>query len=480
MQKALKQIVLIEPQAPGVHFFRFSRLPRLGLPLIGAILRRLGYYVRIFCEDIAPIDWKLVFKADLIGISTITATATRAYELIKKIKRTRQDLPVIIGGPHVTFLPEEALAMGADYVVRGEGEETIVELINHLEGRESISKILGLSYLDGGEMRHNQDRPLLSDLDSLPSPDLTLIAGFEKINVLPIQTSRGCPYNCKFCSVVKMFGRGYRTRSTGSVLEELARLRRQRPKSHLFFYDDNFSANTKRTKALLEGMLRHGIAPRPWSAQERVEVVKDPELLQLMQESGCSHLCLGLESVNPQTLKDFRKGCRVEDIEKVVESLHQHRIGVHGMFVFGGDGDRVATIKETLEFSLKRGIDTVQYSILTPLPGTETYRELEEQDRIFIKGVMGWSLYDGHHVVYQPQLMSPWQLQTAVIEALARFYSSWRGLGSALTGRLRRSFFAFYGHRLIKKWKLQNKNFLAWLKGIAPDRGQTKKEAEKR
>lgn len=468
----MKEIVLIEPMAAGPHFFRFIRLPRLGLPLLGAILKKLGYQVRIFCEDLAPIDWKRVLNADLVGISSITSTATRAYWLIRKIKEkawgSKKDLPVVMGGPHVTFLPEEALSQGADYVVRGEGEKTIVELVNFLEGRGDldVTDILGLSYRQGEEIRHNPARPLLQaqDLDSLPFPDLSLIAGFERISAIPIQTSRGCPYNCKFCSVVKMFGRGFRARSIEHVLAELKELHKQRPFSHVFFYDDNFSADSKRTAALLEGMIKEKTVPRAWSAQERVRIAQERELLKLMRKSHCTRLYLGLESINPVTLKDYRKGQKVEDIERAIETIHKYKIGIHGMFVFGSDGDKISTIQETLEFSCRKRIESVQYSILTPLPGTDTYQELDSAGRIFLKGAEAWAHYDGHHVVYQPKLMSPWQLQIAVIEALNKFYSYWRFFKSALRGRFANSFFAFQAQSLLRRWNRQNKDFLNWLK----------------
>jgi len=456
------KVVLIEPRSPGFHIFSLNKLPRLGLPLIGALLKRQGYNVRIFCEELRPLDWSEVLRADLIGISSLTPTAPRAYELVRRIKWQAPKIPIALGGPHVTFLPEEALEAGADYVVRGEGEETFLELAEALkEGERDLPEVRGLSYRIGDEIRHNPERPLIQDLDSLPFPDLSLIAGAERINVLPIQTSRGCPYNCKFCSVVKMFGRGYRARSIDHVMEELRVLLRRAPGAHLFFYDDNFSEDASRTKELLERMIREGLTP-PWSAQERVRVARDTELLRLMKRSGCVRLCLGLESINPETLKSYRKAQTVEEIDLAIKTLHHYGIKVHGMFVLGADTDTLATIRETVRYSLAAKIDTVQFLILTPAPGTETFKELEAEGRIFTRR---WELFDGHHVVFRPKSLSPWQLQAAVtLEAMPRFYSFWRGIGAALKGEFRNSFFAFYGHRLIRRWRAQNASFLSWLK----------------
>lgn len=463
--KNIKEIVLIEPRAPGQHFFKFAKLPRLGLPLLGAILKKLGYQVKIFCEELAPIEWNEVLNADLVGISTITSTATRAYRLLKKIKEAGKNIPIVMGGPHVTFLPEEALSQGADYVVRKEGEETLVELLNHLQdGDLEPEEVAGLSFRRGKNFVHTPDRRLLKDLDDLPFPDFTLVEGVENMGLIPIQTSRGCPHNCKFCSVWKMFGRSYRTRSAENVTEELELLSDHLPKSHIFFYDDNFSAHPERTKKILDNMIRSNGITHSWSAQESVKVTNDKELLELMERSGGSHLCLGLESIDPDVLKDYGKRQSVEEIENSIKALHDHNLAVHGMFIFGGDSDKPSTVKKTLDFSLKNRIDTAQYSILTPLPGTITYNELNEQGRIFSQGVNQWQNYDAHHVVYQPKLMTPLKLQISVLDAMTRFYSYWHGVKCAAKGRFKNSFFAFYGHHIIKKWKKQNIEFLNSLK----------------
>ena len=396
----IEKVVLVEPASPGFHVFSRYKLPRLGLPLLGALMRReLGVTPRVYFEEVARLDWQEIEKADLVGISTITPTAPEAFALVKHIKKER-DIPVVIGGPHVTFLPDEALEAGADYVVRGEGEWTFIELARHLnDGSPALSEIAGLSYRgEGGEHLHNPDRPRISDLTELPWPDLTLIEGFEKSKIIPLLTSRGCPFNCKFCSVTGMFGRRYRFRETGDILAELEVLYARNPRGLFFFYDDNFTAAPEHTKELLRGMKERGITPR-WTAQARVDVVKDTELMQLMRETGCVFLYLGLESINPATLEAYRKAQTVEDIVEAVKVIHKYRIKVHGMFVLGSDEDDRATIRQTVRFAKKTGIDTVQFLILTPIPGTETYQELCRQDRIFVKD---WAKFSGHHVVYYP------------------------------------------------------------------------------
>ena len=317
----IKDVVLIEPRAPGQHVFSKFKLPRLGLPILGALLQReLGISSRVYLQEVSKLDWDKILGADLVGISTITSTAPEAFKLLERIKR-ESDIPVVMGGAHVTFLPEEALGEGVDFVVRGEGEQTFLELIKHLSnGNGDFSDIDGLSYTEGGVFRHNPDRRRTGDLSSLPWPDLSLIEDFEKVRVVPMITSRGCPHNCKFCSVTPMFGHRYRYRDSEDVLAELEMLYKKNPKAVFFFYDDNFTASTSRAKELLQKMKERGITPR-WTAQATVHVVQDEELMQLMKDTGCLFLYLGLESANPETLKSYRKAQTVEDIVRAVEVI---------------------------------------------------------------------------------------------------------------------------------------------------------------
>jgi radical SAM superfamily enzyme YgiQ (UPF0313 family) len=456
--RPLERVILVEPGYPGLHVFSKFKLPRLGLPLLGAILEReLGIRPSVYFGDLQSPRWEDLTSADLVGISTITPTASVTYEMAGQLKRS--GVPVVIGGPHVSFLPEEALRAGADFVVRGEGELTFVELVRHLrDGYPDLENIAGLSYLHNGEPLHNPDRPRVVDLTILPWPDLSLIEGFEKSRIIPVLTSRGCPYNCKFCSVTSMFGRRYRFRDNADIMAELESIYARRPKDVYFFYDDNFTASPARTKALLREMKEKGIRPR-WTAQA---IVKDTELMELMCYTGCAFLYLGLESINPATLEAYRKSQTVEDIIEAVRVIHRYGIKVHGMFVLGSDQDDRSTIRETVRFAKKTGIDTVQFSILTPFPGTETYEELRRDDRIFVDD---WSKFSGHHVVFYPLKMSPYILQKeASLRAMSKFYSIWQCWKLGMLFRWRDMAIRIYANRGISRWKSMNREFIAELK----------------
>lgn len=454
----MKNVILIEPIQSGAHVFLRHTLPRLGLPLLGALAKReLNITPRIYFEQYNHLDWKAISQADLVGISTITPTATDAYRVLEKVKQLG-DIPVVMGGPHVTFLTDEALGKGADYVARGEGEETFIELLRHLGGDGvSLEDIAGLSYREDGTFLHNPDRPRIDDLSSLPWPDLNLIEGRERIKTIPMMTSRGCPYRCNFCSVTSIFGHKYRFRDTQDVIEELKFLNSTYPKSSLFFYDDNFTANAPHTKELLREMERLNI-PRHWSAQARVDIARDPELMSLMKKSHCTYLYLGLESVNPATLESYQKSQTVEDISEAVRVIHEHKISVHGMFVLGSDEDDVKSLKETVKFAKKAHIDTVQFLALIPLPGTEVYHDMKEQDRILS---YEWEKYDGHHVVFQPGRMAQYDLQKwGPNKAMLSFYSFWEATKQGLRFKWRNMAIRIFANRALKRWKVDNSEWL--------------------
>ncbi len=453
------RIRLIEPEPPGMHVYAKVLLPRLGLPIIAATLKERGHDVLIYSPQMAPIDWDDVHGADLVGLSSTTSTVPTAYEFADKLRE--QGIPVVIGGSHVTFMADEALEH-VDYVARGEGgEQLILELIEVLQGTRQPETVSGLSFRRDGEVVHNPLRDRCTDLDTLPFPDLGLIVGADKLTTVPIMTSWGCPFACNFCSVTAMFGRKYRFRSAESVIAEL---KEKRP-GRIFFYDDNMAADKKRLKRLLKMMIDEDLVI-PWSSQVRTDVTRDPELLDLMQRSGCELVYLGLESVNQETLDGFEKAQTVEDIEVAIKKLHEYGIRSHGMFVLGADTDSVQTVRDTVKFAMKNHIDTVMLNILTPLPGTPQFDDLEAAGRIFEKR---WELYDAHHVVFQPKLMTPYELQIEVMRAYMRFYSLRTWLKYVFTFRFtKKLLFHSWGMMIIRNWRRdeRNKAFIAALKRL--------------
>jgi len=444
-----------------MHVYAKVLLPRLGLPIIAATLKVHGHDVLVYNAQMAPIDWADVNSADLVGLSSTTSTTSTAYEYADGLRA--RNVPVVIGGSHVTFMADEAL-QHVDYVARGEGgEQLMLELIEALGGKRELDEIDGLSFRRDGEAVHNAPRERCSDLDVLPFPDLRLVVGSERLTTIPIMTSWGCPFACNFCSVTAMFGRKYRFRSAESVIAEI---KDKRP-GRIFFYDDNMAADKKRLKKLLQMMIDEDLVI-PWSAQVRTDVVRDKELLELMRASGCELVYLGLESVNQDTLDGYEKSQTVDDIVQGIRILHDYDIRSHGMFVLGADTDNVQTVRDTVDFAIKNHIDTVMLNILTPLPGTPQYQELEAQGRIFEKR---WELYDAHHVVFEPKLMTPYELQMEDLRGYMRFYSlrTWLRYIFALKFT-KQLMFHWWGMVIIRNWRKdeRNKAFIERLKRMWP------------
>jgi radical SAM superfamily enzyme YgiQ (UPF0313 family) len=455
-RKQSLKVRLIEPAAPSINILSYGIYPRLGLPIIGAALKAAGHDVRIYCPQAAPIDRDDLATADLVGISTTTSTAPAAYRLADRLRAA--GIPVVIGGPHPTFVPDDALPH-ADFVARGEGGEALMaELIEALAGRRELDGIAGLSFCRDGHAVHNQARERRLDLDGLPLPDLSLIVGAERIRETPVMTSLGCPFGCTFCTVTLMFGRAYRCRSPEHVVAELEA---RRPTS-VFFYDDNLAADKRRLKTLLQMMIERGLAV-PWQAQVRADVARDEELLALMRRSGCRRLALGLESIEQATLDGYAKSQTVDDAVRAVEALHRHGIKCHGMFVVGADTDTAQTARTTVEFAARHRIDTLMLNVLTPALGTEQYEAMNAGSRIFEQG---WQFYDGQHVVFAPQKMSPLELQREVIAAYRRFYSVRRGLGHLSRLRFSHLLDHLWGWWFIRRWVREPVN-RAYLRELA-------------
>ena len=443
----LRKIVMVEPKPAGPHVFSRSYIPRLGLPILGTMASKRGIEVRILFEQVTPVKPAKLAAADLVCITTTTSTAPGAYRLADRLRTG--GARVVLGGSHVTFLPEEGLCH-ADWVLRGEAETTFDRFLDMVEGRTSPGAVPGLSFLEDGAAVHNPLDASPVELDDLPVPDVNLVAGkcqsYCHEGVIPLQTSRGCPHQCSFCSVVAMFGRKMRFASPERVAEELER-RRGQGKS-VFFYDDNFCASPARTKRLLEYLLKKGnLLPR-WHAQVSVRAARDLEMLALMRRAGCRTVFVGFESIQPEALALYRKRQSVDDIREAIERFHRYGMWVHGMFVAGADSEDAGTIQSTAQFAIDEDIDSIQISVLTPFPGTLLFDQMEQSGRILTKE---WSQFDGQHAVFQPTRMTPEDLAKETIQAMSRVYSTRRALGMLARGNTRRFLISMYARSQLRR-----------------------------
>jgi radical SAM superfamily enzyme YgiQ (UPF0313 family) len=459
MKRALRKLVFVEPKSTHLHIYSRVCIPRLGSVLLGTIMRSKGYDVRVYIEDIQAIDMSELMSADLVAISAITSTAPQSYKLADMVRAAGK--VVVMGGTHTSFMPDEGMEH-ADFVVRGEGEFAFQELVDAIQSGEGFDKIQNLTYrTDDGHLANNPERPKIPNLDVNPIPDYRLISGWKPGGIISVATSRGCPFSCTFCSVPGMYGHAFRTHSIERVLQELET---HKGNLYTFFADDIFTANKKRVKELLRQMIARDLTPE-WGAQVRTETVDDPELLTLMRDSNCFNVYVGFESINPRTLKLFQKKQDLAKIERSIDRFHEHKIRIHGMFVVGSDEDDVETIDATAEFALKHDIDSVQFMILTPIPGSPDWDTLYSKGDKYVIN-RNWTFYDGHHAVHQPRRMTPYELQTAAIKAMEKFYS-WRGIARKLLKRdLYYTTIRYWGKKMLREWwkDEDNRAYVDWLR----------------
>lgn len=431
----MAKIAFVEPRC-SFNSYGYYRFPLMGPLCLGTILKEAGHEVTIFRDSVKGVydkgrDWlhETLTKVDVVAISIMTSTAERGYQIADAIRKATPKIKIIMGGPHATYMSEEALNH-ADLVVKGEGEKIILDAVEN----KNLTGII--------------QAPQVEELSRYPIPDLSILAEKNRPpRQAPISTSRGCPFDCIFCTVSATFGRKCRFRENGQVLEEI-KMRISEGYKKLFFYDDNFAINKERTKELLREMLKKRLKIS-WSAESRTDIAKDKELLELMAKANCNTMFIGFESVNPDSLAAYNKRQGVEDIKYCIKSLHENGIRVHGMFILGSDADDVNTAKDTVKFCHEMKIDSAQFAVLHPLPGSRLYDILESENRIFTKN---WSLYDGSHVVFKPLKMTPIELQDKFLWAWKKFYSFRNPLYFAIS------------RYVLGNWEKANKTTIAELK----------------
>jgi anaerobic magnesium-protoporphyrin IX monomethyl ester cyclase len=442
------KVALIEAISKSTHVYSRTYLPRAGIATLGAVLKKLGYACDIFIHLMSGKEEKQLGKYDVVGIGSLSSTIEEAYRLADYL--TSKKVTVVMGGPHVTFMPEEAIAH-SDYVVLGEGEGALPELLAAIENKTSLESVKGIVFKQSDGSIHYTGPSDYVDYKSLPSPDFTLSSSVTPENIPPIiTTSRGCPHDCSFCSVTSVFGRKYRFKNKEQVIAELQAVKHR----SVCFGDDNFCANSVRTKKLLREMIKNDAVPLRWSGQMCVEAASDKELLDLMAETRCRIVYVGIESVDPETLKKYGKAHQVDAIKQCVDNLHEHGIGIHGMFVVDS-GDKPEAARNIVDYAIKADIDTIQIFSVTPFPGTRSFTE--NKNRIIHQQ---WSNYDGMHVIVKPENCSAYDMQMAIVDQMKRFYSLKRALTAYKKNRAWRVKYRLGGHILMRRWVKENKIYI--------------------
>ncbi len=399
------RILLIQPSQPESFLgadFSF-RLPPLGLMQVAGATPE-EHRVEIIDEALQPLD--LESPADLVGISVMTPTSPRAYEIARRFRQ--RGIPVVFGGVHPTMLPDEA-GREADSIVLGEAEHVWPQVVE-----DAASGRLEATYLG----------PRNASLDGLPLPrrDLILGKGYPPIHF--VETTRGCSHACDFCSVTAYWGGRFRSRPIEEVVDELRRLKpltekRIALKNLVFFVDDNIASSRDYAARLFEAIVPLRLT---WLGQASVEMSDDPELLALAARSGCRGLLVGFESVVPENQKLCRKLGSAERYRVAIDRFHAAGIGVEGSFIVGLDNDKEGVFDAIHSFAIRTKLDSVYLSILTPYPGTRLHRRLAREGRLLTDD---WSRYNTSRVVFEPSHLSPERLQRGYLDLYRRLFSGW-------------------------------------------------------
>ena len=376
---------------------------------------------------LTPSDWDIEFvdenverltlqDADLVGITAMTSNAPRAYEISEQYRR--KGIKTVMGGVHASMLPDEAIQF-VDSVVTGEAESVWQLLLHDFESN-------GLKRFYGGKR---------ISLGNLARPRNDLYSKRYRFGA-SVQTARGCPMDCEFCSVTSLHGRTYRQRPIHEVLDELETLNSK----EFFFSDDNILGYGKdaeeRAIRMFRGMVERGLNKR-WLSQVGIDFANNLEMLKWAQKAGCSAVLIGLESINEESLQVMHKvrnlKVGVRSYKEVIKRIHDNGIRTVGAFVFGSDGDRKDVFQRTTEFILDTNIDMAQLTVLTPLPGTRLYDRLRREARLLRTNYPDdWRHYDLFEAVFRPKHMTPDELEDGVCQVYERVASRLTSLRRAL------------------------------------------------
>ena len=401
------KILLVSPSVdPNEKTNKQMLMPQLALFILQGLTPKEHQVVTVD-EEAEDID--LEQDCDLVGISFMTSNASRAYWLAQEFKKRGRT--VVLGGVHPTLLPDEALPHG-DSVVIGEAEGVWAELLE--------------DYQNGClKKRYHNPRP---DLSKYVPKDFSKITKRHLFGLVPIMTSRGCPYHCDFCCVTDLFGKEIRHIPVDNVVRDIKESGRKR----FMFLDDNIIGHASYAKELFAALKPLNIS---WVGQSSISLlVKDNELLKLAAESGCKGLFVGLESVKETQMSSLRKSfSSLQGLENGLKKMRQAGVFVHASMIFGFDEDTEEVFDDTVEFLIKNKVHTVAFNVLTPYPGTKTFQKMKEEGRLLTDN---WKYYDHSTVVFQPKNMSPYELMAGKIRARKTFYRPWSIL-RRLLGNLR-------------------------------------------
>lgn len=414
------RILLINPSSFNLYTHIGAQMPPLGIAYLAAVLREGGHSPEIFDMDVMSgrPDYK---NYHIIGISCLTSTYLKGLEVAREAKNAGRI--VVMGGYHPTFMDEEVLKTElVDYVVRGEGEYVFLELVNHIENGIDIEGVKGISWMIGDRLMRTEYAPY-PDVDKIPFPARDLLplnsykAFLDERPMASVITSRGCPFNCNFCSSSKFGGLKWRARSVLSVIEEVEILKERYGFSAIDFMDDNFTMSPARVVGISEGFLKGNFNLKWWCLSRADTIVKNEDMVKVAARSGLNMVFLGIESAEENILRSYGKMEDTSTFIRAITLLKKYNIKTWASIMIGATNETRRTASKTINFIKRLNPHTVQISILTPYPGTRLFEEVKGRITSW-----DWNLYDGAHSVFNTSHLSTKKIQSILRNAYLSVY----------------------------------------------------------
>jgi anaerobic magnesium-protoporphyrin IX monomethyl ester cyclase len=409
-EKRRLKVALISPPPASQWAFVDYQYPIIGLAYLAAVLEKDGHQVMVIDCPPQHLTYKNIdqeigrFQPDIVGITSVTATFKSALKVAQNTKQTCPQATVVLGGPHVTIGDDQFLLQHpeVDVVVKGEGEQTIVELSRYLSGQRVLNDISGIAFRNNGQVVRTANRPCIQNLDDLPYPayhyfPLIKYRIFKKIGV-PMLTSRGCGSGCSFCLVPHIAGNNFRARTPASVVNELEYIKSRYQVDFVTFNDEIFTYDKKRVLDICSGIKQLRINV-PWDCQTRVDLVSK-DLLHAMKEANCQLINFGVESANQNILNAMGKGTTVQQNATAIRMAKEAGLSVTVSLLLGYPGESDHTIHQTIDFIKRTEPDDLYLFLATPFPSTQLHDAV---------GDLGWKM---------SQDWDSYEMQTASFENL--------------------------------------------------------------
>jgi anaerobic magnesium-protoporphyrin IX monomethyl ester cyclase len=432
-------IILVNPSISTTERYgKMAKLgsvtPPLGICYIASVLERNGYTVKIIDAEVQQLSPEetiaKIFEVTpkIVGITSTITSFHKSINLGREIRKKTSDLPLIIGGPYISAMKIQGMDVSFNYGVYGEGEFTVLELLDHLTNKRatSVTDIKGLIYQEDHKFKITPPREYIEDLDVLPNPARHLIPPlnlyrpnsqcYKKLPATTLITSRGCPYHCIFCDH-SVFGHKYRAHSAKYVVNEIQTLVDKFDIREIWIVDDTFTINKQRVMEICDLIIQRGIKVS-WSCLGRVNTVT-PELLNKMKSAGCWMIAYGIESGNQEVMNTLDKGITIESVTQAIQWTNEAKILSKGYFMIGHPTDTISTIDQTIKFAVKLDLDYALFTITSPLPNTKLFEICSKVGKMDCTDLSKFSEWNA---IYEPPNVTKEQIEQKFKEAYRTFY----------------------------------------------------------